>query len=74
MAPQGWLGIGEAIVNTLAKAMRSFVQTGSDRSRMDVPAWAQTYGVGVESIREAWEQAATAHSTRPQNAYEEGGK
>jgi hypothetical protein len=61
-------------MNTLAKAMRAFVQSGGDRSRMDVPAWALTYGVGVESIREAWEREMTTHSTRPQNAYEEGGK
>jgi hypothetical protein len=59
-------------MSTLAKAMRAFVQSGGDRSRMDVPAWALTYGVGVEDIRTSWEREMTAHSREPQNTYGDG--
>ena len=59
-------------MTTLDKAMAAFVQSGGDRSRMNVPAWALTYAAGVEDIRDAWERAMTVHSRKPSNTYGEG--
>ena len=38
-------------MNTLAKAMRAFVRSGGDRTRMNVPHWSATYNCGVEDVR-----------------------
>ena len=63
---------------TLARAMAAFVQSGGDRTKMNVPAWAATYPPATgEDVRRAWEQAATEHSMKPSNTYgagEESGK
>jgi hypothetical protein len=56
---------------SLHKAMRTFVTSGGDRRIMNVPAWAATYQSTVEDVRKAWEQAATEHSLKANNAYEE---
>jgi hypothetical protein len=56
---------------SLHKAMRAFVTSGGDRRKMNVPAWAATYQSTVEDVRKAWEQAATEHSLKANNAYEE---
>ena len=61
-------------MTTLDKAMTAFVQSGGDRSRMNVPHWALTYAAGVEDVRTSWERAMTAHSSKPQNSYEAEGK
>ena len=57
---------------TLDLAMKAFVESGADRSKMDVLRWAETYYAGPEMIRECWESAMTKHSTKPQNTYCEG--
>lgn len=47
---------------SLSNAMAAFVATGSDRTVMDVPAWALTYNCEPDAIRVAYEEAMTAHS------------
>ena len=59
-------------MNTLAKAMRAFVQSGCDRTRMNVPHWSATYHCDLDSVRAEWEVAMTAYSRTPQNTYGEG--
>lgn len=59
-------------LSTLARAMTAFVQSGGDRTKMNVPAWAATYHTSGEDVRRAWEQAASEHSMKPQNTYGEG--
>ena len=59
---------------SLAKAMRTFIQANGDRSAMSVPAWATTYGVGVEDVRAEFERQITEHSRQPQNTYDSEGK
>jgi hypothetical protein len=59
-------------MTALHNAMRAFVESGGDRRKMSVPAWAATYPPAtVEDVRKAWEDAATAHSLRANNTYEE---
>lgn len=59
-------------MSSLRNAMAAFVQHRMDRSAMNVPAWAKTFGVQPDQIREAWEAAMTVASRKPQNTYGEG--
>ncbi len=57
-------------MNSLAKAIAAFIAKGGDRSKINVPAWAQTYRVSVEDVRATYEQQMSEASQRPSNTYE----
>ncbi len=59
---------------SLHRAMKAFVEMGCSRAIMDVPAWAETFKVGVEAIRRAWEDAMAEASMKPNNSYDVEGK
>ena len=59
-------------MTTLDKAMTAFVESGGDRSRMNVPAWALTYACDLDAVRLAFERAMTVHSRKPSNIYGDG--
>lgn len=59
---------------SLSAAIAAFIQTGCDRTKMSVPAWAITFNCGVEEIRAEWEAQMTVKSQVPDNAFDCEGK
>lgn len=59
---------------TLPRAIAAFIEAGCDRTKMLVPAWAQTYRCEFEAVRHEWERQMTVKSQTPDNAYETEGK
>ena len=58
---------------SLSRAMQAFVAlVGSDRSKMNIPHWCATFHARPDEVRDAWTDAMTEHSTKPQNTYGEG--
>lgn len=55
----------------LPRAIAAFIQADwTDRTKMLVPAWADTFDVGVEDVRSEYETQMTVRSQSPDNAYE----
>lgn len=59
---------------SLTRAIAAFIATRCDRSKMCVPAWATTYGVGTDDVRSEWERQMTVKSQSPDNAFDTEGK
>jgi hypothetical protein len=58
----------------LPKAIQAFIAHGCDRYKMLVPAWAATFHVEADFVREEWERQMAVKSQSPDNMYEESGK
>jgi hypothetical protein len=59
----------------LPKAIQAFIETEwTDRTKMIVPAWAATFHVEADSVREEWDRQMTVKSQSPDNAFEIEGK
>lgn len=61
-------------MSSLHNAMRAFVNSGGDRCKMLIPAWATTYRVSEECVRKAWESVMSEASQHPSNKYDESGE
>jgi hypothetical protein len=60
---------------SLAKAIAAFIATPwTDRAKMFVPAWAETYNCEPDAVRSEWERQMTVKSQSPDNAYDCEGK
>jgi hypothetical protein len=56
---------------SLPAAMKAFVKGGYDRTKMLVPAWADTFRpASPDDIRTCWEREMTEHSQQQHNNYE----
>jgi hypothetical protein len=59
----------------LPKAIAAFIAAPwTDRTKMLVPAWANTFRCGVEDVRGEWERQMSIKSQSPDNQYETEGK
>jgi hypothetical protein len=59
----------------LPKAIEAFIAADwTDRTRMLVPAWADTFHCGVEDVRGEFERQMTVKSQTPNNAFDCEGK
>lgn len=63
------------LVDTLPKAIAAFITADwTDRTKMLVPAWAQTYRCQLADVRSEWERQMTVKSQFPDNSFEMEGK
>lgn len=59
----------------LPKAIAAFIAAPwADRTKMLVPAWANTFHCGVDEVRAEWDRQMSAKSQSPDNQYETEGK
>lgn len=59
------------VFETLPKAIAAFIaDERTDRTKMLVQAWADTYKCGAEDVRREWEAQMSVKSQMPNNAFE----
>lgn len=51
----------------LSKAIAAFIDHGMDRGKMDVEAWASTFGCGLEDVRGEFDRQMSIKSQSPDN-------